>query len=428
MINQPSPQDFSDLLDWRSLKSARTELLPEHFQQAARLSKLIYLPQQRWQVYLSALAVLGFEQWLKERAPDLHIQTDSASIWQPAYANLLAVAYNIRVGDFKICLITSSNLTDQHSVPFAAFDIPDFAAHFYVLMQVEEEEQQVAVSSFMNYEQYDRYQTAAGLEIDADWTYTLPSTWFNPDSDALLLNLRCLQADAIKLPTLSQTTQNNTVFALRQKLINLISQLKNKYIWQVLTVKEGTILLSNPDLVNLAYKGVSAASVQPLINVGLWLRDRIDGLAQELGWMLMPLPVLSGMRSLQDEFDQIRAGLEQQGVHIPPTARGAYRDLESEQGSVRMYVIMWVLSETTEKPEWMLLVALGSQPQAQMPKTLKLEVRDEAQILFGESLQGTSQGILYAQVIGDLDEKFWVTVTADDAVFEIPPFGLELEK
>lgn len=76
----------------------------------------------------------------------------------------------------------------------------------------------------------------------------------------------------------------------------------------------------------------------------------------------------------------------------------------------------------------MLLIALGSQPQAQMPNTLKLEVRDETQQLFEQSLEDTSRGILYAQVIGNQGEQFWVTVTAnDEAVFEIPPFGLELE-
>ena len=120
-------------------------------------------------------------------------------------------------------------------------------------------------------------------------------------------------------------------------------------------------------------------------------------------------------------------GLKAQGVDIPLMARGAYRDLEYEQGGLRLYVITWVLSETPD-PEWTLLISLGSQPHVQMPKTLKLEVRDETQTLFDESLQDTNQGILYAQVIGNWDERFWVTITADDeAVFEIPPFGLELE-
>ncbi|MDF5709913.1 MAG: hypothetical protein PUP90_20155 [Nostoc sp. S4] len=169
-----------------------------------------------------------------------------------------------------------------------------------------------------------------------------------------MLNLRCLQADAIKLLAIKPTTQTDTAVALQQKLTKLGTQLQSQYPWQILTLKQATTLLSNPDLVNLAYKRAIGSSVEPLIQVSLWLRDRIDSLAQELGWILMPLPIVSGMRSLREEFDHIRAGLEQQGVHIPLAARGAYRNLESERGSLRMYVIMWLLSETTQKAEWML--------------------------------------------------------------------------
>lgn len=429
MINQPTPSDLTDLLDWQFLNETRTDLLPEHFQQAARLSKSIHLSQQRWQVYLCALAVLGFEQWLKERAPDLRFQQRSASIWQPAYANLIAAACNIQVGSFKLCLVTANSFTDEHSVPFAVFDIPDYAAHFYVLMHVEEEEQQVAVSGFMNYEQYQRYQAAARLQVNQDWTYTLPQTWFDSDSEALLLNLRCLDANAIQLP--ATPTAHDAIAPLRQKLTTIQSQLKTQYPWQLLTVKQGTTLLSNPDLVNWVYvktQNFASLPAQPLLNVGYWLRNQIDTVAQELGWMLMPSLAMSELRSFQEDFGRIRAGLEQQGVHIPPAARGAYCDLECEQGSLRLYAVTWMLAETSENPEWMLLIALGSQPQVQMPNTLKLEVRDETQQLFGQSLEDTSVGILYAQVIGNLGEQFWVTVTANnEAVFEIPPFGLELE-
>lgn len=430
MIDRPaSTSDLTDLLDWQSVNETRTELSPEHFQKAARLCKSIHLPQQRWQVYLCALGVLGFEQWLKERAPDLHLQQRSASIWQPASANLLAAACNIWVGDFKLCLVTASNLTEDASIPFAVFDIPDFAAHFYVLMQVEEEEQQVAVSGFMSYQQYHRYQQTSRLQVDSDWTYTLPSTAFNPDPDALLLNLRCLEADAIKLPFPLPAVENNTIVALRQKLTKLQSGLQTQHPWELLTVKEGTTLLSNPSLVDWVYQAASGSFALPLINVGEWLRNRLDAVAQELGWMLMPpLPALSEMRSMRRNFDNIRDLLDGQGIQIPPEARGAYRDLEYERGGFRLYAIMWVLSETSE-PEWMLLIVLGSQPQAQMPRTLKLEVRDETQPLFSESLSDTNEGILYAQVIGNWNERFWVTATADDeAVFEIPPFGLELEE
>ena len=198
-MNQPtSNSELTDLLDWECLNETQTELLTEHFQQAARLSQSIHFSQQRWQVYINALAVLGFQEWLKERAPDLQLSTEQSSIWQPEYANLLPAACNIWVDNFKICIITGSNLIDEHNIPFAVFDIPRFTAHFYVLMQVIEEKEQVAIIGFISYEQYCRYQQTAQLPIESDWTYSIPQSWFNSESNALLLNLRCLSADAIQ--------------------------------------------------------------------------------------------------------------------------------------------------------------------------------------------------------------------------------------
>lgn len=429
-MNQPlSNSDFTDLVDWQSLNETRTELLTEHFRKAARLSQSIHLSQQRWQVYINALGVLGFEQWLKERAPDLQIHSEQSSIWHQEYANLLSVACNIWIDNFKLCIVTGSNLINEHSIPFAVFDIPRFTAHLYVLMEVVESEQQVTVSGFMNYEQYCRYQQTAQLQVEQDWTYTIPQTWFNSDANALLLNLRCLAADAIQLPVAEDNQETDTVTALKQKLIKLECQLKNQYPWQLLTVKEGISLLSNSDLINWVYKNVTLSPIEPLINVGYWLSNQIDAMTAELGWILMPSLRLSEIRSLEN-FDQVRTGLEQQGVHIPVMARGAFRDLEcNERNSLRLYAITWVLTETDENPEWILLLALGSQPQAPMPKTLKLEVRDETELLFEQELKDTSQGILYAQVVGNWGERFWVNVTVDgEIVIEIPPFGFELEE
>ncbi len=79
-LNPPPPSDPLDLLDWQSLNPTRTELLPEHLQQAARLSQSIRLPDQRWQVYLCALGLLGFQEWLSDRAPELTVQSDRSSM------------------------------------------------------------------------------------------------------------------------------------------------------------------------------------------------------------------------------------------------------------------------------------------------------------------------------------------------------------
>ncbi|GAB1541029.1 hypothetical protein NUACC21_36980 [Scytonema sp. NUACC21] len=427
MIQPTSMPDFTDLFGWRALNTERTELLPEHIQRAARLSQAIRLPEQRWQVYLTALAALGFEQWLSDRAPDLKNITTNTSIWQPPYANLMAAVCNFHVGSFKLCIGACSTLDDdQVSLPNAVFDIPDFAAHFYIPIQVEEEQQQVAVAGFLNYEQYRRYQAAQSLQLDRDWTYTLPLSWFNSDPNALLLNLRCLEPNAIVLPA-TPSVQQHSEAALRQKLTALQSQLPTQPLWELLTPEEGKVLLANPNLVNWVYKLSAPPRSQPLINAGLWVRNQLDTVAQELGWMLLPSLTASALRLQEEDFQKIRAALEQQGVRIPSGARGAYRDLRFQQKGLRLYAVTWDLSEESNSPEWMLLIALN--PQQRVPMRLKLEVKDETQILFEQTQEDTNRGILYAQIIGNWGERFWVTVTADDeAVFDIPPFSFELEK
>ncbi|MEA5572563.1 DUF1822 family protein [Calothrix sp. UHCC 0171] len=429
MIYQPPPtpdsHDF-DLLDWYCFNDTRIELQPADLQQAANLSQSIHQPEQRWQVYLCALGVLGFAQWLQERDSNLIININQASIWQPPHANLVAAACKIQVGNFQVCLVTANKFSNQHSFPFAVFDVPELAAHFYVLMQVDEEQNQVAISGFINYEQYLQYQHSAHPEIESDWTYTLPESIFNQDVDKLLLNLRCLDAEAILLP-ITATIPTEKVIALQQKLESVKSQLQTKKLWELITPAEAQVLLNNPELINWVYKATTPSIIQPLINVGLWLQNQIDNVAQELGWMLMPSVALSQMRDFSEGFDAIRSTLETKGVYIPLTAGGAFRDLDSECGSLRLYAIMWILDETSDTQEWVLLIALGSQPHTAMPQNIKLEIHDDTQILVSEFFADSSKGIPYGRVIGDVNERFQVTVTIEDAVFEIPPFGMGWE-
>jgi hypothetical protein len=436
MVYQPPPTeptensidlDFTDC----GLNETRIELQPKDWQQAVRLSQSINQPEQRWQVYLCALGVFGFKQWLKERGFNSNqVNIHKSSIWQPAYANLVAAACNIEVDNFKVCLITANKLTNQHSFPFAILDIPELTAHFYVLMQVDEEQNQVAVSGFINYEQYCHYQTIANQQIESDWTYTLPENLFNADANTLLLNLRCLDKDAIQLP-INLTTTKTEKLALQKKLETIKPQLKTKQIWELLTPAEGQILLNYPELINWVYEASSPSLMQPLINVKLWLNNHIDTVAQELGWMLMPSVASSQMRDLNEGFDTIRSSLEAKGIHIPITASGAFRNLDSDCCSLRLYTIIWLLDQTSDQTsdiqEWMLLITLGSQPQIPMPKNIKLEICDDTQTIFSDFLADTSQRILYAQVIGTISESFQITVTAEDTVFEIPPFGMNWE-
>jgi hypothetical protein len=418
-------------LDWGVLNETRTELSPQDVQKAAKFSQAIHLSEQRWQVYLCGLTVFGFERWLHKRAPDLHIRSDTASIWQPGLGNFVSSACNIQVGDFKICLLTANNISPNPSVPFGVFDVPDLTAHFYVLMQVIEEEQQVAIFGFMNYQQYQRHQQKAHLKPESDWTYSLPITWFNQDAETLLLNLRCLDYGAVQLPVTTKEVDVDVSAALKQKLRKLQPQLKTQPIWNLLTASEGVILLNNQDLIHwieqVQTKTMTKSPIRSLININNWLQNKVDTVAEKLGWMLMPSlsPSQLRLRDAEDNFEMVQTSLQRQGINLPPTAKGAFVGIDAEYGSLRLYAIAWVLPDTAENPGWILLTILAPQPGSPMPQKLRLEVCDEFQVLFDETLDDTSLGMLYAQVMGEMHEQFWVTVTADEVVFEMPALGIE---
>ena len=55
----------------------------EHFESAKEISDQNLNEAHQWQIYLNALALLGFEKWLRERVPDIKISRDNCSIFQP---------------------------------------------------------------------------------------------------------------------------------------------------------------------------------------------------------------------------------------------------------------------------------------------------------------------------------------------------------
>jgi hypothetical protein len=116
--------------------------------------------------------------------------------------------------------------------------------------------------------------------------------------------------------------------------------------------------------------------------------------------------------------------LKNQGdIAVPSQARGAYRDLQWENIALRLYVVAWELPATDSVPEWTLLLILGAQPNGTLPLGIKLQVRDEVQILEEPVLSDRSKKYLYARVIGTQNERFWVTISlAGGTALTLPPF------
>ena len=438
-------------LDFEAFSPETIDLAPESIDRAVELSTQIPNEQQQWQTYLNVLALYAFEEWLDNRATDLTGDRQD-DILQPAIANAINAVCNLKVNEFKVCLIAMGSLADEEvSLPRAIVDLPEFIPHFYVLVEVQEEQETALIHSFLSYEELVNRRTTVNLAADEDWTYQLPLTWFNSDPDRLLLYLRCLEPTTISLPV-SQSNRTMKLARIRSELEALLPQLQSPecQLWQVLTWEQGTAVLTSPELLNWVYQlqrgeitptstqtsvqqhlsDILQLLTQPAVNVGRWLWNELDEFAQELSWVLLPsLAPVAAMRSPVEEFAAIVKQLAQTGVDIPAQARGAYRDLQLAGMPLRLYAVTWpMLSESI--PEWTLLLVLGATPGTSLPPGLQLRVSDQTGILVEQALDTQARdSYFFTSVVGTWDEKFIVTVGLTPAIEQtLPPFSFNPER
>jgi len=450
MTNSPNPT-AQMWLDFEVLPTEAIDLSPAIFDQALNLSSTIPDEERQWRTYINALALGGFEEWLGSRATDLTLNQEQCSILQPSMANAINAVSNLKVGEFKLCLIATGSLTDEEiTLPRAVVDLPEFVPHFYVLVEVREEQETATIQGFISYEQLMNRQRGANLEAEEDWTYQLPLSWFESDPDRLLLNLRCLEATAIRLPE-SMNDRSMQLAGMRSQLEALLPELHSpeQQLWQVLTWEQGAVVLTNPELLNWVYQlqqrsgqtNVIASLkkhladtlqmlTQPAVNAGRWLLGELDEFAQELSWVLLPsLAPVTAMRSPAEEFQAIVTQLRHTELEIPLEARGAYRDLRLAGMPLRLYAVTWPLLSGSI-PEWTLLLVLGATPGTNLPPGLQLRVSDQTGILVERVLDAQQRNsYFFTRVVGTWDEKFIVTVSLPSGIEQtLPPFSFNPEE
>ena len=450
------------LLDFDTFSPEAIALEPEQIERAVELSNQIVDRERQWRTYLNALALFSFESWLQSRAPELVINSDNCSVLQPSYANVIDGVLNLEVGQFKLCLLASGTMRDEVvTVPRAVVDLPEYAAHFYVLVNVREEQEEAIVESFIPYDELKERQQSGNLQAEADWTYELPLTWFEPEPDNLLLYLRCLEPTATVLPAIP-TDRLTALGNIQTELEPLIPQLQSSKtpLWQILSWDRAIPLLTSPELLDWLYRlqtGVPSATqnlaaltrqlaqtgqrlTQEAMNVGLWLQNELDELSQSLSWKLLPAPAfaMASLRSLSvtnresptEELEAIIAQLRNSGMDIPIEARGAYRDFSVSENYLRLYAVTWAIYEQETQPEWTLLVVLGAQPNYELPQGLKLQLKEQNTILDEQVVeQDTENSYLYTRVIGIWDEQFSVTIIlANGETLVLPSFSFTSEQ
>lgn len=230
---------------WRRKLSPKFIWLePEHFEEAKEISAHSLEEAYQWKIYLNALALLGFKHWLKEKTPDININQDNCSISQPDITNVSDIVSVFKLGDFNLCLITVDNLIDDFViVPENFINSPSLASHFYVLIEVLEEEEKLNIYGFLRQDQIVKYSQSSNLTTPVDGCYLLMLNWFDHELNNLLLSARFLKATAIPLPSVRKA--NHTENAESKNLLKLSDWLSGVFaegwqsteiIWNMLSI------------------------------------------------------------------------------------------------------------------------------------------------------------------------------------------------
>jgi hypothetical protein len=283
-------------------------------------------------------------------------------------------------------------MDDLIPVPMSVVSEPDYIPHLYVLIEVWEEQDCVKIYGYLRHDSLIQQSISPSARESA--TVWLSLDWFDSNVDTLLLYLRCLNSDAI----------------LSDPILHTITQ--------------------KPAANNHSSGLVSHSSTSHLsaINVGCWLRDRLDEVAQKLSWVLLP-PLAVTFREIHssvEQFDKVTMALLKQGIAIPPQSRGAYQDLLGEGIALRLYAITWQ-DQSADLPEWSLLLILGAQPGDELPVGTRLIVEDELQQLDEQILKERQpEAFLFTRIIGTWDEQFRVAIALSNGeMIHLPPFRFQ---
>ncbi|BAY59137.1 hypothetical protein NIES2135_60140 (plasmid) [Leptolyngbya boryana NIES-2135] len=324
--------------------STLIDLDPERVRTAIAFTQSLSNPLTQWHSYLALLALEGFTQWMLDRSTPIEFDRSQARLIEPSGFGIPAAINSVYANQFHLGFIVINDVEDTIEFPISLLQNP---AHFYVVIYVDEESNQIAFHSFI---------LGDRLTINsADETCLIPISLCETNLEQLLWYLAGLELSAIPL-------------------LKTCSVISPQWL------------------------------IQPLVNAAQWAQTQID----ELTWTLFSLELVPAMRTRADAFSadvtSVFTEIERSGIHIPSTAQSGYRSITLNQHIFRLYVTTWAMEETSE-PEWSLLVILESIDSSTLPTGTQLIVQEGSTVLI-EEVAKVESSYLIAQIIGNWNEKF----------------------
>ncbi len=275
------PNNFTDL---RMLLPEEIWLEPEYFNEAREISNQVETEAKRWQTYINALGLFGFEHWVSDRLSKQLIHRDISNI---------ETVGNLQVNEFKICLIATEHLLDEVvNIPQDTIEEPELVTHFYVVLEVLEEQEEIIIKGFLR---YDQLVNDLNNFILQDGYYQIPLSLFDVEPNHLLFYCQFLAAAAIPIPVAATTTkvEAKLLGKLKETRIKLSQWLQGVFDegWQTIDTlisMEASLALSTRNtqerakrckLINLGME-IGSQTVVLLVNITEDIEDKLAILIQ----------------------------------------------------------------------------------------------------------------------------------------------------
>ena len=191
----------------RQVQAQVVWLESEHYEKAISISQNINGEKNQWKAYLNELALLGFTEWLQQHIPHIDVEQDSKQ-QERVY---------LQVGEFKVQLITVDNLYNIVTIPQVNITSPQLAAHFYVLIEVLEEAEQIIIHGIIRHDELSAIKNLKHEANQQSEICEIPLSNFDAELNNLLLYTQFLKVEAIPLPII----KNQETKTVTQPLVNL---------------------------------------------------------------------------------------------------------------------------------------------------------------------------------------------------------------
>ncbi|MEO0770325.1 MAG: DUF1822 family protein [Cyanobacteria bacterium J06649_4] len=216
------------------LSTTVVDLDEQQHQQAKALSEAKGGTEvEQWQAYLTLLGQLAFCAWFSE------YQSDESLTFSENETGL------VQIGEFRVrVLVVEHCLSEQVSIPVQVIDDPEKAAHFYMLLEVTEEQSDVWLRGLIRRDRLSKRQqtqTQQQESTDGQDAIVVPLSAFKPEPSRLLHYCRHLEPAAIPLPqiaTIATASPASTaplsaaVVTIRTRLSEWLETTTNHRGWQ----------------------------------------------------------------------------------------------------------------------------------------------------------------------------------------------------